>query len=203
MIEINLLPDKYKKREIQLPDLGELKTVPIIIGIVSFLVALYLILTIISTVKSNTLNRLENEWQSISIQQQEAAKLKGEKEKLEQKSDLINSLIAERLLWSKKLNQLSDLMIDGIWLEKLSLGKRKDKDVLILEGDVFSRKKEETALIGEFMQKLRQDKNFFSDFEDVELESIKRRCLGETEVMQFNLVLFLAQRGKDTKAGRE
>jgi len=203
MIEINLLPDKYKKREIQLPDLGELKTVPIIIGIVSFLVTLYLILTIISTVKSNTLNKLKNEWQSISVQQQEAAKLKGEMEGLEKKADLIDSLVAERLLWSKKLNQLSDLMIDGIWLEKLSLGKRKDKDVLILEGNVVSRKKEETALIGEFMQKLRQDKTFFSDFEDIELESIKRRYMGETEVMQFNLVLFPAQIGKDTKAGEE
>ncbi len=203
MIEINLLPDKYKKREIQLPDLGGLKIVPIIIGIVSFLVGLYLILTIISTVKSNTLNRLENEWQSISVQQQQAAKLKGEMEGLEKKADLIDSLIAERLLWSKKLNQLSDLMIDGIWLESLSLDKRKDKEVLILEGDVVSRKKEETALIGEFMQKLRQDKKFFSDFKEIELESIKRRHIGETEIMQFNLVLFLAQRNKDTKGAEE
>ncbi len=204
MIEINLLPDKYKKREIQLPDLGELKIVPIIIGVVGFLVSLYLILTIISTVKSKTLNKLNTEWQSISVQQQEAAKLKGEKEKLEKKADLIDSLIANRLLWSKKLNQLSDLMIDGIWLESLILDEREDKQVLILKGNAVSRKKEESALIVEFIQKLQQDKEFFSDFEGkIEPGSITSQRIGETEVKQFSLILFLAQRNKDTKGTEE
>lgn len=203
MIEINLLPAKYRKRQIQLPDLGRLKTVPLVIGTMSFLVGLYLILTAISVVKSNTLNRLNDEWQFISVQQQMAAKLKKKMKQFEKKADLIDSLVAERLLWSKKLNQLSDLMTDGIWLESLSLGERKGKQILILKGDVVSRKKEETALIGEFMQELRQDKEFFSDFKEIELESIKRRYIGETEVMQFNLVLFLAQTGKDTEGTGE
>jgi Tfp pilus assembly protein PilN len=196
MIEINLLPIEYKRKKIQLPDLGKLRIIPIAISVIGFLIGLYLILSIILTVKTNTLNRLNNEWQSILNEKQEADKLKQEVKRLKKKADLIDSLLVDRLLWSKKLNQLSDLMIDGIWLESLTLGERKEKPTLILKGNVVSRKKEETALIGQFMERLRQDEDFFSCFQDIELESIKRRQLGKTEVMEFNLILFLAEKNK-------
>ena len=197
MIEINLLPYQYRKRKIQLPDLGKFKILPLTIGAAAFLIALYILLSTVSIVKSNTLKGLNSQWQSLATERQEADKLKRELRRLEKKKEIIDNLTVARLLWAKKLNQLSDLMIDGIWFESLSLGERKQKKALILKGNVVSRKKEETALIGKFMQKLREDKNFSSDFSDIELDSIKRKLIGETEVMEFNLVLFTRPHDKE------
>lgn len=194
MIEINFLPAKYRKRNIQLPDLSEVKAVPIIIGAFSFLIGLYLILSVILAVKTGALNKLNNEWQAMLADKQNVDEIKKEIKYFKNKSDFIDKLIGGRLLWAKKLNQLSDLMPDGIWLENLELGERKSKRALILKGNVFSRGKEETALIGDFIKSLRDNKDFFADFSDIESESIKRHKLGETEVMEFNLVLFMAGR---------
>ncbi|MFH1856301.1 MAG: hypothetical protein ABH836_03600 [Candidatus Omnitrophota bacterium] len=192
MIEVNFLPPEYKKRKFELPDFGELKVLPIIIGIVSFLITLYFILGIITSIKVNDLNKLNNEWQAVSGDKEHVDNLKEEIGQLKKKADIIDEITNSRFLWAKKLNQLSDLMIDGIWLDNLSLGQRKDRAVLILKGKVFSKDKEETALIGDFIKNIRQEKDFFKDFSEIELESIKRRKLGETEVMEFNLILFVS-----------
>lgn len=191
MIEINFLPVKYRKRNIQLPDLSEIKAIPIIIGVFSFLIGVYLILSIILAVKTGALNRLNNEWQGMTGEKQHVDEIKKEIKYFKGKADLIDKLVGGRMLWAKKLNQLSDLIPDGIWLENLELGSRKDQQVLILKGNVFSRSKEETALTGDFIKSLRDNREFFADFSDIELESIKRHKLGETEVMEFNLILFM------------
>lgn len=193
MIEVNFLPAKYKRRKIELPNLGKIKIIPIAVCSALIFVLLYALFTTWAAVKMNTLKKLTAGWQSKLSQKEEASQLAVEIRRLKKKADLIDNLIGHRMLWSKKLNQISDLMSDGIWLQNLMLGERKKKKTLIFKGSVVTKDKQETAVIGNFMQNLRGSADFFSDFEEIELESIKRSQIAKTEIMEFTLILFFKE----------
>ena len=46
---------------------------------------------------------------------------------------------------------------------------------------------EGTALIGRFIEKLKENASFYSDFSDIELGSIKREQTGNQEMMTFKM----------------
>ncbi|MBU3933863.1 MAG: PilN domain-containing protein, partial [Candidatus Omnitrophica bacterium] len=109
-------------------------------------------------------------------------------------------VIKNRILWSKKLNQLSELMVSGIWLNELKVepwtkvkvqplaqAKGQPLKYLIIQGSCASRTKDEPALIGRFMQNLKDDPLFSSDFAEIELGPIEKRLINQTAVMDFIL----------------
>ena len=56
-----------------------------------------------------------------------------------------------------------------------------------IRGSAASRTKDEPALIGIFMQNLRDDPEFSVDFLEIELGPIRKRMIQDTEVMDFVL----------------
>jgi hypothetical protein len=65
------------------------------------------------------------------------------------------------------------------------------RQVLVLQGSAVSQSPgEEAAVVGKFMESLRNSKDFFADFEDIKLSSIQRKKLGAIEVMDFTVVCY-------------
>lgn len=123
MIEINLLPPeiKKKKRKIELPDVSFL---PIVTGLLGVIIIIHLLLGVTLSFKTKSLNRLEKKWQTALPDKQKADKMKTELTVMRGKIDAIDKLIKNRRSWAQRLNDISDAMIPGVWLNKLWLENR-------------------------------------------------------------------------------
>ena len=169
------------------------------------------------SIRSNhgRLIELTKKWDALQPTSLEVAKLKTAKESFQKKAKAMESLMLSRMHWSRKLNQLSDLMPDGVWLNHISISSRaemiassapppkdsKEKEktapkaerreykVLVLRGNTMSVKRGEVILdlVGKFMERLKNDEGFFQDFSNVELTSIERDKISDTEVMRFEI----------------
>jgi ligand-binding sensor protein len=89
----------------------------------------------------------------------------------------------KRITWADKLNKLSLYLPSGVWITDISV---TSKD-FILKGSVISLVKDELTLINTFLDRLKADKEFFINFENIELSSIERRGVGSYEVADFTL----------------
>ncbi|MDP3788818.1 MAG: hypothetical protein Q8R48_00265 [Candidatus Omnitrophota bacterium] len=215
MIEINLLPPEIRKRKrkIELPDISFL---PIVAGLLGIIIIIHLLLGMTLALKAKSLKRLERKWATVLPDNQEADKMKSELTAMRGKIDAIDKLIKNRRSWARRLNDISDSMISGVWLNKLWLesrviiqepavktdtgeasGKVKEakaepKKIVIrslhLNGSAIAAGGEETATIGKFIRSLKDNENFFSDFKDIESASIQRTKLKEEEIMDFELI---------------
>ena len=190
MIEIDLLP--LELREKKIIHFEQFFQTKLFLTILGCLVLFHLSLYTATGINSRRFDALQRNWQNLSSKRTEIDRLKGELTEINRKIPLIEQLISNRLLWSRELNIISDLLIAGIWLNELSLEKQKtaeDKvsESLIIRGSAASRTKDEPALIGRFMQNLKDDSVFSANF-TVELGPIKKRLIGQTEVMDFILI---------------
>lgn len=208
MIEINLLPAelrKKKKKKVPSFEFSFNKKIPLVVfgGLVLF----HLLFISLNTVTKIRLKSLKNNWQGISLKREKLNQIKAELKEVNAKIPLIEQLMRDRILWSRKLNQISELAVPGVWLNELSLeikeealprpiartkvktpaAKPKVLKYLIIEGSCASRGKDEPALIGRFMQNLKSDASFSSDFTGIELGPIKERRIEQIEVMDFIL----------------
>lgn len=197
MIEIDLLPKEFRRRKnIPLEQIFKTKAVFAVLGC---LILLHLFARTVTFINTKRLDKLKASWQGLSSKKAKIDQLNVEFTRINEKIPLIKQLTSNRVLWSKKLNRISDLIIGGIWLSKLSLEQQivqtEDADEppeylisLIIRGSAASRTKEEPALIGRFMQKLKDDPSFSADFAEIELGPIKKRQIAQTEVMDFILL---------------
>lgn len=214
MIEINLLPAEKRKKIKKAPSFKleflQGKLIPIALGVGGLLLVTYLLVALAAGIKGRSLRVLNKQWQEIQPQKKEMAALKAQTMDLNVKTAVLEKLRQGRFLWSEKLNQLSDSMIPGVWLTQLCVeqksmkapeglsssrtGGREEgvqtvlKEVLILKGSAISLGDEEaTATVGKFMNTLRENKDFFKDFEEIKLGKIRRRMIKDVEVMDFDL----------------
>ncbi|MDP8261073.1 MAG: hypothetical protein P9M01_01865 [Candidatus Kappaea frigidicola] len=187
MIKINLLPDDLKKQRVILP-----KGLFILIGVilVSMLVMWMAIANKGLTAATLKADNLESQWQKILKVKSEYGIYKKELKTLEERAVVVNYLMADRIYYSQKLNELSDLLTDGIWLNALEL----NNSMLIIEGKVYSKEGKEEAIVGNFMNNIKYHESFFKDFSDVELKIIKRKI---QDVEHISFVIFCHLKQKD------
>src|SRR4030042_1157038 len=123
MMEINLLPPELKKkrRKIELPDISFL---PIVAGLLGVIIIIHLLLGSTLALKAKTLKRLERKWEAVLPEKQKADKLKAELTSMRSKVGAIDNLVKNRRSWASRLNDISDAMIPGVWLNKLWLERR-------------------------------------------------------------------------------
>lgn len=123
MIEINLLPEELRKKEaFRLP---KLPIIPIAIAIIAVIVLLQALLLALIQARKATLNSLSNKFSSIALSSVEAEALKNKIDNLSGKVKIMETLSASRFIWSKKMNDVSDSMVSGIWLRSLYIEKEK------------------------------------------------------------------------------
>ena len=192
MIEIDLLPVEFrKKKKISFERVFNTKLILVVLG---SLILFHLFIHLAAVVSTKRLGRLARSRENLSSQAEQVDQLKAELAKINKDIPLIEQLTANRVLWSEKLSRINNLITGGIWLKELVLEKQKaetkDKPAafLIIRGSAASRTKDEPALIGRFMQNLKEDASFSADFAEIELGPIKKRQIAQTEVMDFILL---------------
>lgn len=194
MIEINLLPEELRRKErLKLP-----KEFYIIgISMLGFLIILHATTGMLIEWRKHRVVKLNRRWTELAPLKKEIDIVKQELADLNQRVEGIDQLMVKRFLWSEKLNQLSDLIVPGIWLRELSLlphvESRDLPPTLTLKGSVISRRGEETAVVGKFMANLKNDKGWSFDFDKIELKSMQRRKIKDTEIMDFVLICYFKE----------
>ena len=216
MIELNLLPLELQKKKPtfsfeKLPDVTRvplqfLSRLPFrLIGFYGggALLVLYTLAVLGVVVNQHALSTLKKEWDQIAPQREKINLLSGEYKELDAVEKAVQKL-NHHFSWSKKLQDLSGAMVRGVWLRELSIGERHrdaapqqgtpggsgrlPEKLLILTGSAASSKGDQTAVVGRFIRSLKENKDFFSDFTNVELESIKRRSIQSQDVMDFKII---------------
>jgi len=200
MIEINLLPDEKRKKtkEFFSFDLGRLgidtgKIAQIAgAGAVGFLVLLVLLFFMGSSIRTHQMRKLMLKEQAMSEETSGAELVSDGISILRTKMQVLSQITKRQFLWAQKLNELSDLVLPGIWLTRM----RTDVDNnFVIEGSVVSKKEEAMALVGEFMKNIREHQSFFKDFSNIRLESVQRRSQESKDVVDFKIALYFKDYG--------
>jgi len=218
MIEINLLPENLRRKKpvFQVPEI-KIGSLPIIIGIAVLLIAAHGFIALTVNLQKRAIEKMTAEWQKERVQKEAIELTRRENIKMRQKIDAIEDLMGKKILWAKKLNQLSDLIIDGVWYTNLSIDKKtvivKPKDThsgksaamrrfitqkvqipyLSIEGEVSSSYGDELAIISRFIDNLKNEKDFFKDFSNIELDSTSLHEVENVEVMKFNINCYIRE----------
>lgn len=216
MIELNLLPVQLRKKKQTL----SFEKLPVVTqGPLKFLIkfpprvlcfyaggvllGLYTLALLGVFLSQHRLSTLKKEWEQMMPEREKANRLNQEYAELNAVEKAAQGF-RRNFSWAKKLQELSDSMVRGVWLRELSLAERhrdalpqeggsegrsphSDK-LLVLVGTAASAKGDQTALVGRFIRSLKENKEFFVDFTNVELESIKRRAVQSLDVMDFKVI---------------
>ena len=211
MITINLLPTDLRKAkkglDLKLPGMEIFMAGGIILVVAMVLV--YLISFSSAKFMGWTHNKLVAEYSKLEPIMREAEKLESAKKSINGKISLLKKLICSRVIWARRLNQLSDILPTQTWLTKMAVEKRtemvsaapktkaspgtgkkikKSYNVFILEGMALSRENEDmTRRIGDLIKKVREDSVFSSDFSSVNLVSTCRVNVADVDIMSFKI----------------
>jgi Tfp pilus assembly protein PilN len=193
MIEINLVPGEVRKSRRKI-DLPEIPIIPVLAALIGCFVALQVILGGAIIMCKRQLSGLDKTWQDLAPKKAQFDSIKHEIKGTNTKVRAIEALIEKRLSWSRILNELSNSMVAGIWLNALTYQEKAGKTalktrVLTLSGSASAGGEEATRDVARFIKALKANKNFFENFSDVELVSIKKGgSREERELMNFTLV---------------
>ena len=185
MIEINLLPEELKiKKEKAAKAIKSRQVLYFIPLIFIILIIIHIYLLSLLIVKNFQLSALNNKWQQLQPQKKKLEDFKGEYQTLSQDDNAIKQFTSQRIIWSAKLNKLSLNLPSGTWFREMSVSGK----VLTLRGSVVALQKEEMDLINKFIDNLKKDRDFFKDFNNLELTSVQRKIIGGYDVTDFILV---------------
>ena len=190
MIEINLLPKNLRKKN-QFQFNLDLKAASVrLIGggvLLGVLIVLIIFFSVGASIRKAQVSRLIKREQGMALKTSQAETISRDVSILSAKMAALDGVTQRNFLWARKLNQLSDLVLPGIWFTRIYMdsGNR-----LMIEGSVISKKEEAMASVGKFMKDLREDEAFFKDFTNVKLESVERRSLDKRDVVEFKIVLY-------------
>ncbi|MFC1590217.1 PilN domain-containing protein [Candidatus Omnitrophota bacterium] len=204
MLEINLLPPEMKKKRqraaaMKMPDLGMLTGIPLplmIAGFFGLIICVQLVafgLVMLADAQHSSFNERSK---NVMPLVKEVKALKGEIETLSNKTKAIDEIIEKRILWSKKLNDLSDSVTPGIWLTRLyyeeklkeevkkekkkrkkrskKKGKEKEEEIkpvriVGITGYAYTKYEDPTTSVTKFIESMKANEDFAEDFSSIEV----------------------------------
>jgi len=191
MIEINLLPENIRKKNLPYLNLDfkMLAEFKVLAGGIAAgaLVLLVIILLIGSSVRKRQVLNLIREEESIGPRRVQAETVNKEISLLKVKLAVLDDITRRRFLWAQKLSELSDMVLPGIWFTRIYTDMDKR---LIIEGSVISKEEKAMASVGKFMKDVRENSLFFKDFSNIKLEQVQRRSIDERDVVDFRIALY-------------
>ncbi len=189
MIDINLVPENLRKKK-KSSALPSSLNVPqeIVVGLVGGLLALLLLVHIVlqSVIFFQFIQhaRYNKEWEVLKPEKDNTDKIISDLRVMRAKIKGIEGLTtAKRILWSQKLNNISDSLPREIWLTKIFL---EDK-ILTVEGSAVSKNQDQMVSVGNFTSNLKAQKTFMKDFSSLEVGVIQRRKIQATELADFSV----------------
>lgn len=199
MIEINLLPPEYRPREkTNVPLMFTVAAGMVVVGaIIMWGINLNRQLGSLTTTHSELLKEkaaLEDDVKKVKA-------LKGKIARQKARQQTIIGISQSKVMWSLKLQQLSQIMekFPNFWVKKLALGKKRGGGTLSLGISATGSNLREIA---RFRDAIKNDPNFFYHFETLQSYAVSIKPLKEglnfKEVMDLNMTLPLkaAESGK-------
>ena len=105
----------------------------------------------------------------------------------------INGYLSAGLVWSKKLKQISALMPEEVGLSRISfvrkgakIGEGQEKEVLNLKGSLIPLEGiAPINTLSAFVNKIKQDREFFPDFDDLLISEVRKFEKSNIEVIGY------------------
>ena len=223
MIEINLLPEERRKKQerfkrIDFTGLKLEKTA--ILGIIGAVFGVLLItqitIVIVGIFVSGGAKSLEKQYEAIASQKKEADALRVQINTVNSKVRAIDELMVNRFSWAKKLDDLNDSMIPGVWLSELSYDEKQETKVLVqkadgsgktagrksvsryltLAGYALNTSGEGNATIGKFIKSMKNNEAFYGDFSDIQLGYTKLAKIEGQDVVVFRMICLFKEKTK-------
>jgi hypothetical protein len=201
MIELNLLPEKLRKKKKKKKSSVRLSGLPVIPGClaaVGVLVALYLLLSLLNGINANLSVELTKKWEGMKPQREFVERVSVETRDLEKKLGSVEAIEGSGIDWTRLLMGLNEGFVSNIWLSNFRLDFGKDKllgaaggarpKALELTGYALGRSETATLVVARFINSLKANGDFSSCIDDVELVEIKNVVISEEEAMQFKLI---------------
>ena len=190
MIQVNLLPEEMRRQKnlYFALDLTMARDRFLVGGVLAGILILLLVIPLLgSSIRKRQIARLRLEEQKIAPQKREIEAIAKEVSILRAKMAGLDQITKRRFLWAQKLNELSDLILPGIWFTRI----RTDSDErLIIEGSVISKKEKAMASVGKFMKNIKEQGLFFKDFSNIKLETVQRKNIDTRDVVDFRIALY-------------
>lgn len=190
MIEINLVPQHLRKKRRSRILIGGGFFLPreivagMIGGIGVLLVIIHVILQFMIGVKYIQHRAYSLKLDRIAAQKGDVDQVFGNLKRLQNKMKTIESLLGkDYVLWSQKLNQISDVLPRGVWLTRLTL---EDK-ALMIQGSSVSKESDQMIFVHNYTSQLKEDEAFAVSFKNMELGLIRSRKINGTPVADFTI----------------
>lgn len=188
MITINLLPQIRRKSGAS--SLDHVRRSPLALWGVIGVLAITGCLVLLKAFRQQQLTRLTGRLQQLEAKKQDINNLKTALQQFRDQQAIYQGLAKGRSRWARRLNALSDLMPDGVWLTDLTLDPANG---LVIQGAAVEQGEEVMAQIGRLVQALKDDPDFSQAVRDVQIESIKSTKEGDLDVTQFALICAMVQ----------
>ena len=195
MIEINLLPPQLRVRKRDPMKLPSLPIIPVAAGIVILLFAVQVLLWFFIQVKSVSRDSIRKKIAAIAATNKEAINVDSTLKDISSKVGIIDKLSGSRFNLARKLNDISDSLVSGIWLRSITVKKIETpnepgvlKETLVIDGSSVTSGDTGEAAIVKFVNSLKENGSFSSDFDEIEIAKEERKKIQKTEIMDFNLI---------------
>ncbi len=202
MIEINLLPEELRKKKgLKELEIERLAAMPVVLIVIASLIVAQLLLALMIQVKKASLNSLNKKLSSISTLSSETRKSEDELKEALIKIGIVEELTRLRFKWAKKLNDLSDSVVSGIWLRSVNIKKagltaqpEGERRAFVIEGSSLILGEGESRAVGNFVNALKENASFSQNFDEIELTKVERRKIKETELMDFIITPYFKEK---------
>ncbi len=194
-LTINLLPKApTKKRPMKLGlALPSLKGLPIILGVVvgGAILLITLVAVVTAGAMQGQLTRLTKEWEALAPQRQSFTTLQQQQQQGEARVAKLAQVVEQRIVWSQRLNRLSEVLPNDLWLSHLVIDAPFH---LTVHGSALERSTGEgMQAVSQFVAALQRDAVFTSLFDKITLQSVKTRAISQTEVIDFTIECVASQ----------
>jgi len=190
MININLIPPALRKKSGAGLSILSINIPQEILfgvggGVVFLILTVHLVLGAAWLMAAGHLSLDKLQWQKVASDKNELDDISSKSRELRKKINAIADMAVKKtLVWSPKLNAISEALPRGLWLRKMVL----DKSSLTMEGSAVSKNHDEITNVGNFVSVLKKDEAFMKDFSSLEVNSIQRGKRNSMEVADFTVM---------------
>lgn len=203
MIQINLLPAEFRKKEsvkLVLPEIPIQKTLTIGLGV---FFGAQILISAFAGYEKLELGFLRKEVASLDAELKTVTARKAETAFLERRLKEAGGVAKRKFAWSSLLNELSASTTKGVWLRDFSVQEGQESQVvkkkegknaaaakvryLKLEGSAIGPG-QEMAFIGKFLKSLKENARLSALFGEIEVSSINQRKIKEYDVADFTMI---------------
>jgi len=193
MIELNLLPKEFrKKKKKHFGKMPNLPFLPLAAGLIAVFISLNFVLVFFEINRKNSLNELNEKWDSMRPEREKTEKLTNEIASLEKRVAATRKIAEPDLKLVKLLEGLNKAVNPNIWIQKMDLKAAKrsgsgNEGFLEIEGYAIGKNEQATMLVAKFISNLEEVKEFSDFSKTIELKNINKSEFSGEEVMRFEL----------------